>query len=82
MQILRMLYGLKAKKKSKPETKPMRCFTPIIQKNQDNPNFFIAFKRLRSDGSMKVERLFPNSGKSEFFIQFPDGSIEDSDAQS
>lgn len=80
MGLLEALFGKRAKNKSEPRMGPMRCMTPFIQANEENPHFFIDFKKVRSDGSMHVERLYPSSGKTEIFTVSPDGSIENADA--
>jgi hypothetical protein len=47
----------------------MRCGTPFIWMNRDNPNFFIRCTYEQADGSTLIEDEYPYDGRREVRIE-------------
>lgn len=43
----------------------MRCGTPLIQMNRNNPDFFIRHSHEQADGSTIIEDEYPHDGRRE-----------------
>jgi len=53
----------------------MRCGTPLIQMNENNPDFFIRSAYGQPDGSTIIEDEYPYDGRKEIRVIPKGGSL-------
>ncbi len=72
MKTLKRLFARRSHKTLQPRPRRIRCLTPIVQQNADNPDFYFELGTSGADGRIKIERIFPHNGKTEVYFSEPE----------